>query len=40
MTIWSLAILTTDNLPMKERDTCTLSSVEAMIEVYMSASEP
>jgi hypothetical protein len=40
MTIRSLGILTTDNLPMKERDTSTLSSVEAMIEVYMSANEP
>jgi hypothetical protein len=23
----------TDNIPMKERDTCTLSSVEALIEI-------
>jgi hypothetical protein len=30
----------TDNIPMKDRDTCTLSSVEALIEVYMSANEP
>jgi hypothetical protein len=25
---------------MKDRDTCTLSLVEALIEVYMSANEP
>jgi hypothetical protein len=25
---------------MKDRDTCSLSSVEALIEVYMSANEP
>jgi hypothetical protein len=25
---------------MKDRDTCTLSSVEALIEVYMSANKP
>jgi hypothetical protein len=25
---------------MKDRDTCTLSSVEALIEVYMIANEP
>jgi hypothetical protein len=24
----------TDTIPMKDRDTCTLSSVEALIEVY------
>jgi hypothetical protein len=30
----------TDTIPMKHRDTCTLSSVEALIEVYMSANEP
>jgi hypothetical protein len=30
----------TDTIPMKDRDTCTLSSVEAMIKVYMSANEP
>jgi hypothetical protein len=30
----------TDTIPMKDRDTCTLSSVEALIEVYMSANEP
>jgi hypothetical protein len=29
-----------DTIPMKDRDTCTLSSVEALIEVYMSANEP
>jgi hypothetical protein len=39
MTIWSPGILTTDSIPMKERDTGTLSSVEALIEVYMSANE-
>jgi hypothetical protein len=27
-------------IPMKDRDTGTLSSVEALIEVYMSANEP
>jgi hypothetical protein len=30
----------TDTIPMKDRDTCNLSSVEALIEVYMSANEP
>jgi cupin superfamily acireductone dioxygenase involved in methionine salvage len=30
----------TDYIPVKDRDTCTLSSVEALIEVYMSANEP
>jgi hypothetical protein len=30
----------TDNIPMKDRGTWTLSSVEALIEVYMSANEP
>jgi hypothetical protein len=25
---------------MKDRDTCTLSSLEALIEVYMSANKP
>jgi hypothetical protein len=30
----------TETIPMKDRDTCTLSSVEALIEVYMSANEP
>jgi hypothetical protein len=30
----------TDTIPMKDRDTCTLSSVEALIEVHMSANEP
>jgi hypothetical protein len=30
----------TDTIPMKDRDTCTLSSLEALIEVYMSANEP
>jgi hypothetical protein len=30
----------TDTIPMKDRDTCTLSSVESLIEVYMSANEP
>jgi hypothetical protein len=40
MTIRSPGILTTDNIPMKDKDTCTLSSVEALIEVYMSANEP
>jgi hypothetical protein len=30
----------TDTIPMKDRDTCTLSSVEALIEVYMSSNEP
>jgi hypothetical protein len=28
------------NIPMKDRDTCTLSSVEILIEVYFSANEP
>jgi hypothetical protein len=30
----------TDTIPMKNRDACTLSSVETLIEVYMSANEP
>jgi hypothetical protein len=30
----------TDIIPMKDKDTCTLSSVEALIEVNMSANEP
>jgi hypothetical protein len=30
----------TDTIPMKDRDTYTLSSVEALIEVYMIANEP
>jgi hypothetical protein len=30
----------TDTIPMKDRDSCNLSSVEALIEVYMSANEP
>jgi hypothetical protein len=30
----------TDTIPMKDRDTCTLSSIEALIEIYMSANEP
>jgi hypothetical protein len=30
----------TDTIPMKDRDTCTLSSVEVLIEVHMSANEP
>jgi hypothetical protein len=29
----------TVTIPIKDRDTCTLSSVEALIEVYMSANE-
>jgi hypothetical protein len=30
----------TDTIPMKDRDTCTLSPVEVLIEVYMSENEP
>jgi hypothetical protein len=30
----------TDTIPMKDRDTGTLSSVEALTEVYMSANKP
>jgi hypothetical protein len=30
----------TDTIPMKDRDTCTLSSVEVLIDIYMSANEP
>jgi hypothetical protein len=30
----------TDTIPVKDRDTYNLSSVEALIEVYMSANEP
>jgi hypothetical protein len=40
MTIQSLGILKNHTIPMKDRDTYTLSSVEALIEVYMSANEP
>jgi hypothetical protein len=40
MTIRSLGILTTDTVPMKDRDNSTLSSVEALIEVYLSENEP
>jgi hypothetical protein len=29
-----------DTILMKDRDSCTLSSVEALIEIYMSANEP
>jgi hypothetical protein len=29
-----------DTIPMKDRDTCTISSVEALIEVYMTSNEP
>jgi hypothetical protein len=28
----------TENIPIKDRDISTLSSVEALIEVYMSAN--
>jgi hypothetical protein len=30
----------TDTIPLKDRDTYTPLSVEALIEVYMSANEP
>jgi hypothetical protein len=30
----------TNTIPVKDRDTCSLSSVEALIEIYMSANEP
>jgi hypothetical protein len=30
----------TDTIPMKDRDICALSSIEALIEVYMNANEP
>jgi hypothetical protein len=30
----------TDTIPTKDRDTCNLSSVEVLIEVYMSTNEP
>jgi hypothetical protein len=32
--------MTSDTIPMKDRDTSTLSSVDALIEVYMSANKP
>jgi hypothetical protein len=35
MVIWD-----TGTIPMKDRDTCSLSTVETLIEVYMSANEP
>jgi hypothetical protein len=34
------SIWDTNTIPINDRDTCTLSSVEALIEVYMSANEP
>jgi hypothetical protein len=40
MTIRSLGILTTDTIPMKDRENSSLSSVEALIEVYTSENEP
>jgi hypothetical protein len=30
----------TDTILMKDREICSISSVEAMIEVYMNANEP
>jgi hypothetical protein len=30
----------TDTIPMKNRDMCSLSSVETLIEIYISANEP
>jgi hypothetical protein len=30
----------TDTIPMKDRDICTISSVETLVEVYMIANEP
>jgi hypothetical protein len=30
----------TETIPIKDRDTCTLSSAEALIEFYLSKSEP
>jgi hypothetical protein len=30
----------TDTIPMKDRDACSLSSVEALIEVYMIVNKP
>jgi hypothetical protein len=33
--IWNIG-----TIPMKDRDTCSLSSVETLIEVYMNANEP
>jgi hypothetical protein len=30
----------TNTIPMKDRDNITLSSVEALIEVYINANEP
>jgi hypothetical protein len=30
----------TDVVPMNGRDTCSLSSVKALIEIYVSANEP
>jgi hypothetical protein len=30
----------TDTISLKDRDACSLSSVEALIEVSMSANEP
>jgi hypothetical protein len=29
----------TDTIPIKDRGTCTLSSVEALIKAYMNANE-
>jgi hypothetical protein len=33
-------LLDTDTIPMKDRDSCTLSSVKALIEIYVIANEP
>jgi hypothetical protein len=30
----------TDTIPMKDRDICTLSSAETLIEVYLSTNDP
>jgi hypothetical protein len=30
----------TDNIPMKDRDTCTLLPAEALIDIYLSTNEP
>jgi hypothetical protein len=34
-----MVILDTDTIPMKDRDICTLSSLEALIEVILSTNQ-
>jgi hypothetical protein len=40
ITRWSPGIQTTDTITMKDRDTCILSPIESLIQVYFRANEP